>query len=73
MKKDDIIATRYDRFFYFILGDINDYIDQILGEGTWGGEPEVVSFSELFNVAVNIYERFTMQTPDNRYEAGDNA
>ena len=69
----DYIATRYDRFSNFILWDINDYIDKMLDEGTWGGEPEVVAFSELYNVTVNIYERFTSQTPDNRYVAGINA
>ena len=42
----------------------------MLDEGIWGGEPEVVAFSELYNVTVNIYERFTSQTPDNRYVAG---
>ena len=69
----DYIATRYDRFSNFILWDINDYIDKMLDEGTWGGEPEVVAFSELYNVTVNIYERFTSQTPDNRYVAGINS
>ena len=49
----DYIATRYGRFYYFILGDLNDYIDQILDEGTWRGEPEVVAFSELYNVQLS--------------------
>ena len=60
----DYIATRYGRFYDFILGDLNDCIDQILDEGTWGGEPEVAAFSELYNVTVNIYEGFTSQTRD---------
>ena len=37
-----------------------------------GGESEVVAFSEFYNVTLNIYERFTSQTLDNRYVAGDN-
>ena len=41
-------------------------------EGTWEGESEVVAFSELYNVTVNIYERLISQTPDNRYVAGVN-
>ena len=45
----------------------------MLDEGTWGREPEVVTFSELYNLTVNIYERFASQTPDNRYVAEDNA
>ena len=55
----DYIATRYDRFSDFILWGINDYIDQMLDEGIWREEPEVVLFSELYNVTVNIYEWFT--------------
>ena len=30
----DYIATRYDRFSDIILGEIKDYIDQMLDEGT---------------------------------------
>ena len=44
----------------------------MLDQGVRGAEPEVVTFSELYNVTVNIYERFKSQTPDNRYVAGDN-
>ena len=69
----DYIVTRYDRFSNFILGVINDYIDQMLDEGIREEEPEVVAFSELDNVTVNIYERFTSQTSDNRYVTGDNS
>ena len=69
----DYIATRYGRFSDFILGDIKEYIYEMLDEGTLREEPEVVAFSELYNVTVNIYERFASQTPDNRYVEGDNA
>ena len=51
----------------------NECIDKILDEGTWGSDLEVVTFSELYNVTVNIYEIFTSQTPDNWYVARDNA
>ena len=65
----DYIVTKYDRSFYFVLGNLNDYIYQMLDEGTWWGEYRVVAFSELNNVTVNIYERLTLQTPDNKYVA----
>ena len=42
------------------------------GRRYMGGEPEVVIFSELYNVTVNIYEILTSQTDDNRYIAGVN-
>ena len=45
----------------------------MLDEGTWGREPEVVTLSELYNLTINIYERFTSQTHDNKCVAGDNA
>ena len=54
------------------MGDINDYIDQMLDEGIWGGEHEVVAFSKHYNVTVNINERFSLHTLDNRYAARDN-
>ena len=66
------IATRNDRFSGFILGDIKAYIDQMLDEGTWEGEHEVVAFSKHYNVTVNINERLSSHTLDNRYAARDN-
>ena len=69
----EYITIRYDKFSDFILGYINDYIGQMLDEGAYGENPEIVAFSELYNAIVNIYERFISQTPDNRYVAGDNA
>ena len=50
----DYISTRYDIFSGFILRYINDYIDQMQDEDTWGGEHEVVTFSKLYSVTVNI-------------------
>ena len=44
----------------------------MLNEDRWG-EPEVVAFSELDYVTVNIYESFTSQTLGNRYVAEDNS
>ena len=45
----------------------------MLDEDTWGRESGVVAFFELFHVTVNIYERFTSQTSNNRNAAGVDA
>ena len=47
----NFIATKYGRFFYFILGDIKYYIDQMLDEGTW---EESLKLSYFLNSIIKL-------------------
>ena len=47
----DYIASRYDRFSDFILGDIYDYIGQMLDEGTW---EESLKLSHFLNSLMQL-------------------
>ena len=35
----------------------------MLEDGEWGGEPEIVVFSELYNVNVTVYDAMTSSIP----------
>ena len=68
----DYIATRYDRFLISFRRSKWLYIQN----SRWRYMERRVRNCYIFllyNATVNIYERFTSQTPDNRYVAGDNA
>ena len=45
----DYIAYHSDRFKDHLPWDINEYIDRMLEDGEWGGEPEIVAFSEIYS------------------------
>ena len=35
----------------------------MLEDGEWGGEPEIVAFSELYNVNIHVFDAMTSSTP----------
>ena len=43
--------------------DIDEYIQKMLEDGEWVGEPEIVAFSELYNVNVTFYVAMTSSIP----------
>ena len=56
---DYILQNRKDH----LPQDIDEYIQKMLEDGEWGGEPEIVAFSELYNVNVTVYDAMTSSIP----------
>ena len=42
-------------FILSIVGSIQEYCDRIR-DGAWGGEPEIIAASLLYDVTVTVYE-----------------
>ena len=59
----DYIQKNLVRFKEFIEGDENDYIQQMRNSSTWGGNIEIVAFSEIFDVSINIFDQITVFDP----------
>ena len=51
----DYITYHSDRFKDHLPWDINEYIDRMLEGGEWGGEPEIVAFSERYIIRVSMF------------------
>ena len=43
--------------------DIKDYISKMLIDGEWGGYVELVVFSELYNIQIQVYDSLGSQQP----------
>ena len=43
--------------------DIKDYISKMLIDGEWGGYVELVAFSELYNIQIQVYDSLGSQQP----------
>ena len=52
----DYILHNRKRFADHLPQGIDKYIHKMLEDAEWGGEPEIVAFSELYNVNVTAYE-----------------
>ena len=59
----DYILHNRKRFADHLPQDIDEYIQKMLEDGEWGGEPEIVTFSELYNVNVTVYDAMTSSIP----------
>ena len=59
----DYIIYHSDRFKDHLPWDINEYIDRMLEDGEWGGEPEIVAFSEIYNTSVHVFDVMTSAIP----------
>ena len=59
----DYIQKNLVRFKEFIEGDGNDYIQRMRNNSTWGGNIEIVAFSEIFDVSINIFDQITVFDP----------
>ena len=59
----DYILHNRKRFADHLPQDIDEYIQKMLEDGEWGGEPEIVAFSELYNVNVTVYDAMTSSIP----------
>ena len=46
----DYILHNSERFKVHLPDEFDQYIETMLEDGEWGGEPEIVAFSELYNV-----------------------
>ena len=44
------------RFKVPLHDEFNNYIETMLEDGEWGGEPEIVEFSELYNVNIHVFD-----------------
>ena len=59
----DYILHNRKRFADHLPQDIDEYIQKMLGDGEWEREPEIVVFSELYNVNVTVYDAMTSSIP----------
>ena len=59
----DYILHNRKRFADHLPQDIDEYIHKMLEDGEWGGEPEIVAFSELYNVNVTVYDAMKSSIP----------
>ena len=59
----DYIRKNLIRFKEFVKGDENDYIQQMRNNSTWGGNIEIVAFSEIFDVSINIFDQIAVFDP----------
>ena len=59
----DYITYHLDRFKDHLQWDINENIDRMLEDEEWGGEPEIVAFSEIYNTSVHVFDAMTSAIP----------
>ena len=59
----DYITYHSDRFKDRLPWDINEYIDRMIEDGEWGGEPEIFAFSEIYNTSVHVFDAMTSAIP----------
>ena len=50
----DYILHNNQRFANHLLQEANEYVQKMLEDGEWEGEPKIVAFSELYNVNVTV-------------------
>ena len=57
------------RFKHHLLTILSEYISKMLEDGEWDGEPEIVTFYELYCVNIYVYDAMTSPVP---YLAAEN-
>ena len=59
----DYILHNSERFKVHLPDEFDRYIETMLEDGEWGGEPEIVAFSELYNVNIHVFDAMTSPIP----------
>ena len=59
----DYILHNNQRFADHLPQETNEYVQKMLEDGEWGGEPEIVAFSELYNVNITVYDAMISSIP----------
>ena len=59
----DYILHNSERFKVHLPDEFDKYIETMLEDGEWGGEPEIVAFSELYNVNIHVFDAMTSPIP----------
>ena len=59
----DYVLHNSIRFEHHLPTVLSEYISKMLDDGEWGGEPEIVAFSELFCVNIYVYDAMTSPVP----------
>ena len=54
-----------DRFEQYMEEDttIDQYISKMLLNGEWGGHAEIVAFSEIYDVQIQVFDSLAAQQP----------
>ena len=54
-----------DRFEQYMEEDttIDQYISKMLLNGEWGGHTEIVAFSEIYDVQIQVFDSLSAQHP----------
>ena len=42
--------------------ELDEYIQKMMQDGEWGGEPEIVAFSEVYSVNIIVYDSMSCLT-----------
>ena len=64
----DYIDVHRSRFKEFITGGISTYLREMGKQKWWGGNIELVAFSELFEFNISVFDLITDLTPRYSYE-----
>ena len=59
----DYILHNSERFKVHLPDEFDQYIETMLEDGEWGGEPEIVAFSELYNANIHVFDAMTSPIP----------
>ena len=57
------ILHNNQRFANHLPQEGNKFVQKMLEDGEWGGEPEIAAFSELYNVNLTVYDVITSSIP----------
>ena len=60
----DYILHNSEIFKIHLPDEFDKYIGTMLEGGEWGGESEIVTFYELYNVNIHVFDAMTSSTPD---------
>ena len=50
----DYILHNRRRFENHLPEELDEYIQKMMEDGEWGGEPEIIAFSEVYNVNIIV-------------------
>ena len=59
----DYVLHNSIRFEHHLPTVLSEYISKMLDDGEWGGDPEIVAFSELLCVNIYVYDAMTSSVP----------